>query len=113
MKMPCDDCEGCMNALLCDEYVEYAKGESGKMMFKDWVAKATKKQLQERLLQYNEMWLAFDRFLIDELGEETYMDIAKEFGIKQSAQFLIDMGVSDEEVKEFTESLKSNEPPMA
>lgn len=113
MKMPCDYCEGCINALLCDEYVEYAKGESGKMMFKDWVAKATKKQLQERLLQYNEMWLAFDRFLIDELGEETYMDIAKEFGIKQSADFLLNMGISEAEVREFTDSLKGEEKPQA
>ena len=70
------------------------------------VVVTTKKQLQEKLLSYNEMWLAFDEFLIEELGEETYMDLSREFGIKQAKKFLKDMGVSDEEIADFTGTLE-------
>ena len=83
------------------------------MRFKEWVEKATKQQLKEKLLQYNEMWLKFDQFLIDELGEETYADIAREFGIKQSAEFLLKLGASEAEVREFADSLKGERKPQA
>ena len=69
--------EECPNPLCCETYIRHAKRETIIMRFNEWIEKATKQQLKEKLLQYNEMWLKFDQFLIDELGEETYMDIAR------------------------------------
>ena len=68
---------------------------------KNW----TKKQLRDELHRVLAFLEEFEQFLIKEIGAETYNDICKEFAMHKSTEWLKKVGMSDEDIKEFTEQI--------
>lgn len=61
----------------------------------------SEQQLMEFLVNYRHQMRRFEIYLIEELGEEKYNAMCKDFAMKESAMCLKNLGMSDEQIADF------------
>lgn len=79
----------------------------------EWVRTASKEEIALMLLELNETFVSFDNYLRQELGEEQYLDVVKEWALKKSQEELWDLGMDEEAVKEFAGLMGHKDPEEA
>ena len=79
----------------------------------EWVRTASKEEITAMLLDLNETFVSFDNYLRQELGEEQYLDVAKEWALKKSQEELRHLGMGEEAVKEFAGLMGHEDPGEA
>ncbi len=72
---------------------------------KEWTKTASREEIIHQLLELNDTFNSFDKYLRKELGEETYNDIVKNWCADRARPALKNMGMSDEDIDEFNESM--------
>ena len=68
---------------------------------KNW----NEERLRDELHRVHALLKEFEQFMIEELGDETYTDICKEFAMHKSTEWMKKVGMSDDDIKEFTEQI--------
>lgn len=79
----------------------------------EWVRTASKEEITAMLLDLNDTFVSFDKYIREELGADTYNDIVREWSLKRSQDWLREQGMDEDSVKEFAVKMGHEDPGEA
>lgn len=75
----------------------------------EWAETATNEELKYELIKLNNSYLEFERFLIGELGKETYLDLCNEYAKSITNKAMREWGMNESEIAKFNSSFPNKE----
>ena len=79
----------------------------------EWVRTASKEEITAMLLDLNDTFVSFDKYIREELGVDTYNDIVREWALKRSQNWLREQGMDEASVERFAIEMGHKDPEEA
>ena len=89
------------------------KGRREMNTLKEWVKTASKEEITAMLLDLNDTFVSFDKYIREELGADTYNDIVREWALKRSQNWLREQGMDEASIERFAVEMGHEDPGEA